>query len=173
MRKDLEQCGKALYDRGFPWGTVTNGYLLNPSRLKALLDSGMRSMTISLDGLEKSHTQLRGNNKSYNKALEAIQLLSSVENFTYDIVTCVSDLNFEELEQLKNLLIEKGVKEWRISTIFPVGRAMQYNELQLSPTKFKALLEFIASTRKENRIKLNYACEGFLGSIGKVGGLLF
>jgi len=163
MRKDLEQCGKALYDRGFPWGTVTNGYLLNASRLNSLLEAGMRSLTISLDGLEKSHNQLRGNNKSFNKAIEAIWMLPSAEDLTYDIATCVSSLNFDELDKLKNLLIDIGVKQWRIFTIFPVGRATQHKELQLSPVQFKALFDFIAKIRKEKRIKLNYGCEGFLG----------
>jgi len=164
MRKDLEQCGKALYDRGFPWGTVTNGYLLNASRLNTLLNSGMRSMTISLDGFEKSHNTLRGNNKSYEKAINAIQMLALIKDFKYDIVTCASSLNFEELDKLKNLLINIGVKEWRIFTIFPVGRAQQHKELQLTSLQFKVLFDFIAKSRRENRIKLNYGCEGFLGN---------
>lgn len=29
MRKDLEECGRAIYERGFPWGMVTNGLLTN------------------------------------------------------------------------------------------------------------------------------------------------
>lgn len=49
LRKDLEECGKKLYARGFPWGIVTNGYLLTKERLISLLKSGLRSITISLD----------------------------------------------------------------------------------------------------------------------------
>ena len=26
MRQDLEECGLAIYKKGFPWGMVTNGY---------------------------------------------------------------------------------------------------------------------------------------------------
>jgi len=28
LRKDLEQCGLELYNQGYPWGFVTNGYAL-------------------------------------------------------------------------------------------------------------------------------------------------
>ena len=29
LRKDLEETGRNLYKRGFPWGIVTNGMFLN------------------------------------------------------------------------------------------------------------------------------------------------
>ena len=32
MRADLEECGKGIYSRGFPWGMVTNAYGLTPER---------------------------------------------------------------------------------------------------------------------------------------------
>lgn len=164
LRKDLEQIGTSLYNRGFPWGMVTNGMLLNQQRLESLLASGLRSVTVSLDGLEESHNWLRGHPKSYQQAYEAIKLLPTIPELNYDVVTCVNQKNFGELEQLKEMLINTGIKEWRIFTIFPIGRAKEHQELQLEPKDFKALFDFIAHTRKEGKIKLNYGCEGFLGA---------
>lgn len=37
MREDLEECGKAIHDKGFPWGMVTNGLAMTPERFTALL----------------------------------------------------------------------------------------------------------------------------------------
>src|SRR5450759_847495 len=153
MRKDLESCGNELYKRGFPWGIVTNGYLLNQNRLKSLLDSGLRAITVSLDGLEDSHNWLRGNANSFKNVLEAIKLLPSSENLKYDVVTCVNQRSIDELIQLKETLIEIGIKDWRIFTIFPIGRAKEYPELQLSSAQFKQVLDFIKDTRKEDRIR--------------------
>ena len=164
LRKDLEQIGSSLYERGFPWGVVTNGMLLNKQRLEALMNAGLRAVTISLDGLENAHNWLRGSTKSFENAYKVIQLLPTAPQLKYDVVTCVNQINFNELAQLKALLIAAGVKEWRVFTVFPIGRAKEHEELQLSPTSFKALFEFIKQTRKENKIKLNYGCEGFLGS---------
>jgi radical SAM enzyme (rSAM/lipoprotein system) len=163
LRKDLKQIGISLYKRGFPWGIVTNGMLLTAERLEALIQSGLRAVTVSLDGLEDSHNWLRGARKSFANAWKAIQILPSVNDLRYDVVTCVNQKNFNELEKLKNMLIDAGVKEWRIFTIFPIGRAKKHEELQLPPRDFKNLFNFIKETRKENRIKLNYGCEGFLG----------
>jgi len=164
VRKDLEQVGKALYDRGFPWGIVSNGMLLDQQRLNSLLNSGLRSVTISLDGLEESHNWLRGHKSSFTRAFNAIKLLPKVDDLKYDVVTCVNRRNFDELERIKDLLIKNGIFDWRIFTIFPIGRAASNPDLQLLPDQFKALFEFIRKIRNEGQIKLSYGCEGFLGN---------
>ncbi|MCQ2224354.1 MAG: TIGR04133 family radical SAM/SPASM protein [Paludibacteraceae bacterium] len=162
VRHDLEEAGQAMYDMGFPWGIVTNGFLLTPQRLQSLLNAGMRSCTVSLDGLEESHNWLRGHSDSFRRAVAAIKLLPATD-LRFDVCTCVNNRNFEELSQIKELLIDCGVKEWRLFTIFPIGRAANNPELQLSDERFKAVFDFIAETRKEGRIKVSYGCEGFLG----------
>lgn len=163
MRKDIEQCGKELQAMGFPWGLVSNGYLLDEKRLVSLVDAGMTAATISLDGFANSHNALRRNDKSYTRAMSAIQLLARAEGLRYDVVTCVSSLNIHELHDLKKILIRSGVKEWRIFTIFPIGRADGNQKLYLSNEQFRHLFDFISATRKEGIIRVNYGCEGFLG----------
>jgi radical SAM enzyme (rSAM/lipoprotein system) len=164
VRKDIEKIGINLYKRGFPWGIVTNGMLLDDRKLQSLLNAGIRAITVSLDGLEASHNWLRGNKNSFQNAMKAIQLFPRTGQLKYDVVTCVNQRNFHELQQIKELLIEIGITAWRIFTIFPIGRAKQNIDLQLNPTEFKALFDFIKQTRQEKKIKLNYGCEGYLGN---------
>jgi radical SAM enzyme (rSAM/lipoprotein system) len=164
LRNDIENMGAQLYDWGFPWGIVTNGMLLNKQRLNSLINSGLRSITVSLDGLEASHNWLRNHPNSFKKAFEAIKLLTSTKGLRYDVVTCVNPCNFEELGQIRDLLIGIGVKEWRVFTIFPVGRAKEELRLQLSAVQFVEVFDFIRQTRTEKKIKLSYGCEGFLGN---------
>ncbi len=164
VRKDIEEVGMELYRRGFPWGIVTNGMLLSKNRLNLLLNAGLRSLTISLDGLENSHNWLRNDKNSFKKAISAIKLLPSTSDLKYDVVTCVNQKNITELSQIRDLLISLGIKEWRIFTIFPIGRAKNHSELQLNPIQFKSLFDFIKNIRKERNINLNYGCEGFLGN---------
>ncbi len=164
LRNDLEIAGKALYERGFPWGIVTNGLLLSKSRLDSLMDAGIRAVTVSLDGLRSAHNWLRGNPKSFEKACSAIKLLSQFPELKFDVVSCVHQVNFPELEQLRDLLISSGIKNWRIFTIFPTGRAAGDEKLQLTAADFKGLFDFIKQTRTEGKIKLDYGCEGYLGN---------
>ena len=163
LRNDLEICGQELYKRGFPWGFVTNGFLLTGKRLAGLLDSGLRTVTISLDGLSANHNWLRGIPNGFLKTVNAIRLVSESGKLVYDVVTCVNQRNINELHEIKQLLISLKVKQWRLFTIFPVGRATDNPELLLTDKQFVQLFEFIKETRKEGLISASYGCEGFLG----------
>lgn len=164
MRKDLEECARAVYDKGFPWGMVTNGLHLTPQRWIGLQRAGIHSMTISLDGLEEEHNWMRGNAQSFQMVSRAIDMLVAKGDFLFDIVTCVNRRNYPRLNQIKDFLISKGVKRWRLFTVFPVGRAAQDPDMRLTSEEFRGVLDFIKATRKEGRIRADYGCEGFLGN---------
>jgi radical SAM enzyme (rSAM/lipoprotein system) len=164
MRKDLEKCGEEIYKRGYPWGMVTNGFGLTAERFNSLLKAGLRSITISLDGLNpETHDWFRGKSGSWEKAIQAIEGVVATGDLMYDIVTCVNKRNIDDLEAIRDLFISKGVKRWRLFTVFPKGRAKDNPLLQLSKQDFIRLMEFIKQTRKEGKIKASYGCEGFLG----------
>lgn len=164
MRKDLADCGREISRRGFPWGMVTNGFALTPARLDELLKAGLRSITVSLDGLNpETHDWFRNKKGSWEKAIDAIARVAATPNLVYDVVTCVNKRNIDDLEALKDLLVSKGVRQWRLFTIFPKGRAANNPELQLDNTGFVRLMDFIKTTRSEGLIKASYGCEGFLG----------
>ena len=129
----------------------------------------MHSITISLDGFEEAHDWMRRIPNGFKHAVEAIKLLVDDGDIRYDVVTCTNQKNYATLSEFKDFLISLGVKEWRIFTVFPVGRAASDPELQLSAEQYTQLMDFIVKTREEGRIKLEYACEGFLGRYeGKV-----
>ncbi|MBQ3751962.1 MAG: TIGR04133 family radical SAM/SPASM protein [Prevotella sp.] len=174
MRRDLEACGRAIYERGFPWGMVTNALHLTPERYRGLLRAGMHSMTISLDGLEEDHNWMRGNPQSFQMVNQAIDLLVATTGFTFDIVTCVTQKNYEKLDEIGDFLISKGVGRWRLFTVFPVGRAAYDPMMRLTDEQFRGVFDFIKRTRKEGRIRADYGCEGFLGNYeGEVRNRLF
>ena len=164
MRDDLELIGEELTRRGYPWGMVTNGLALSEERLAGLVKAGLRSISVSLDGFEEEHTFIRRNTKSFAHAMEAIHAIQSYPQLAHDVITCVTPALVPRLEAFKEWLIGEGVSEWRIFSIFPAGRANEHRSLQLSAEEFRTTLDFIRRTRKEGRINLSYACEGFLGN---------
>jgi radical SAM enzyme (rSAM/lipoprotein system) len=163
MRRDLEKAGLEIYKRGYPWGMVTNGMALDEARFRSLLRAGLHSITLSLDGFEPDHVYIRRHPKSFENALRVLRLIVHEPSIAYDVVTCVTADSLERLPEFRNFLISEGVKSWRVFTIFPVGRAAEDPKLQLSNEQFRLLMEFIRETRREGKIRLDYACEGFLG----------
>ena len=168
LRKDLEQVGRALYDRGYPWGIVTNGWLLDECRLRGLLAAGMRSLTLSLDGLEADHDWMRGCQGSFQRTWQAIGLLCRTEGLTWDVDTCVNRRNYPHLEAMREALTQVGVKHWRLLTVFPMGRAAADPEMTLTDEEFQGLMHYIrrqrqAYLRGQQPLHCYYGCEGFLG----------
>ena len=163
LRPDLEEAGREVTRRGYPWGMVTNGMALTAERFERLLDAGLRSVAVSLDGFEAEHNRLRGNPLSYDRALAAVRMIVREPSLSYDVITCATPAVMPTLEPFRDMLIAEGVEHWRLFSIFPMGRAKSDPSLQLSDAQFRELLEFIRRTRLEGRIDAGYACEGFLG----------
>lgn len=167
LRDDLEEVGLELYRREYPWGLVTNGFLLDEKRLELLMASGMHSITVSLDGFEEQHNWIRRHPQSFAKAVAAIKLLAQQKDILWDVVTCVNPRSYPRLQEFKEFLISLGVPAWRLFSIFPMGRAAHDPELQLSDEQFCGILDFIEGERSkvkgERLIEVSYACEGFLG----------
>ena len=168
LRKDLAECGKRLRENGFRWGIVTNGFAYDEAMHAKLISAGMGSITVSLDGLEENHNWLRNHPKSFERAVESLKLIASYPRLNYDVVTCVHQRNFSELADLKEFLISKNIKKWRIFTIAPIGRASENPEMLLSNEQTRQLMNFIAETRQnDNRIDLYFSCESYVGNYEK------
>lgn len=162
VRKDILECGKEITKRGFIWGMVSNGMLLSEVKLVSLINAGLRTIAISLDGFEKSHNWMRGNSHSFHNAVNAIKLLCHT-NIAWDVITCVNRKNLESIQEFRDYLISIGVRQWRLFTVFPSGRAKFNPAFDMSGRELNRLMNFIVSTRNQGKIDVSYSCEGFFG----------
>ena len=168
MRKDLADIGRALKQRGYPWGMVTNGLALTETRFRELVAAGLRSITVSCDGLEKDHIWLRQHPLAFEGATRAIRLIAEYNKnhpspLTWDVVTCANRRNIGHLPQIREMLWSLGVRDWRVFGIDPMGRAATNEELLLTDDQFQYLMKYIASEREAGH-HVSYSCEGYLGS---------
>lgn len=161
MRKDLAENGRRLRENGFRWGIVTNGILYDKEKQNELLNAGLGSITLSLDGLEDNHNWLRGTSVAYKKALNALELIGSQKRLNADVVTCVNQRNFSELDKISDLVHQHGLSQ-RLFTISPIGRAKDNPELFLTNAQMKEMMDFIVEKRKEGH-EISFSCEGYTG----------
>lgn len=161
MRKDLAQVGAALKQRGYPWGMVTNGLALTEKRFKELVASGLCSMAISFDGMQDNHNWLRQHPLAFEGATRAIKLAAATPSLVWDVVTCVNQRTINQLDEMREYLWSIGVRNWRLITIDPMGRAADNPELLLTPEQYRQVLDYIREKRKEG-LHISYSCEGFM-----------
>ena len=163
VRKDIVQVGAQIKQRGYLWGMVTNGMLLTQDKVSELVETGLDTVAMSFDGFEPEHNWMRGSDQSFKRADAALDWFNEHPGLTWDVITCVNQRNFNYLNELKEYLISRGVKMWRIFTVAPMGRAVTEPDLMLSNEQFGQLMDFITMVRREGRIRLNFSCEGFVG----------
>ena len=163
VRPDMIECGRQIVQHGFYWGMVSNGMLIDGPMMRELSRAGLSSLAIDIDGTPEHHNWLRQSEVSFDRAYNAICHVRRAPRLTWDVITCVNRRNFNDLPELKRMLIEAGVKRWRCFIITPMGRAKGMEELQISDEQYVELLDFIAETRKEGKIILSHSCEGYLG----------
>lgn len=174
IREDLPIVGEELRKRGFPWGMVTNGVALTEQKFRELRRAGLKSLTISLDGLEEEHNWMRGVPRAFDGATRAIRLAAAEKNLAWDVVTCVNRRNIHHLTDIRDYLLSLGCHNWRLFGIDPMGRAATNPELLITDEEYRQLLDFIRTQREEGIIHASYSCEGFLGDYeGQVRDHLF
>ena len=79
--------------------TITTNALNLKRRADDLVEGGLSELYISLDGLEETHNYIRGNKRSFQKAIEGIEYISSLKNAPEISVYCViTEWNYMELE---------------------------------------------------------------------------
>ncbi len=162
----LAKVSECFAERNCRWGLVTNGFALTPERFERLVDRGLSSMTISVDGSEESHNWLRRHPESYERAMKAVAILGKSRLLFRDVVSCVWRGNLGDLDELGGRLVDAGLNSWRIFRIFPKGRAAAEPELVLDRDDTERLLDWIAEKRplyKKAGLNLSYSCEGYVG----------
>ncbi len=164
LRKDLFEVMAFARGLGFPWGVVTNGFLLDEEAARKMREAGMSTVSVSIDGIGATHDKFRGTIGAYEKAIKAVKILVSA-NFLdcIQITTSVNKENFKELDKMYATFLLLGIHSWRVMNVDPIGRAEENKDIILSGAELKELLNFIKRKRKESKIDIVYGCEGFLG----------
>lgn len=150
---------------GFGWGMTTNGTLITPAAAKKLHEAGMRTVSVSVDGLPDSHEWFRRSPGSYEKTLSGIRALLEEGGFDHvQITSVIHHGNIGELDEMYRRFSRLGVRSWRVINIEPIGRAKEQPELLLTPQEYRRLFDFIREKRFSGPMEVCYGCSHFLGT---------
>ena len=148
---------------GFKWGMTSNAVLITPDVARMLQRCGMKTISVSIDGLPETHDKIRGLRGAYDKAMEGIQNLIDLHCFdSIMVTTVVNHKTMEELEPLYKIMQGIDIDSWRVMGIEPIGRALEHPELLLTDEDHKKLMDFIREKRAENA-PVCYGCCHYLG----------
>jgi len=163
MRDDILDIGDAIIMRGFRWILETNGFLLNLDMQKQLSNKGLSEIILSLDGMEKNHNWFRGHPNSFENSLYAIkQVVRFYPEIDLKIRTIVNKKNLNDLDLLKDMLIQLKVKTWLLQIVNPDAHNTYtpISELLISDKEHYIVQKKIKLWNSSQRIVVKYSCNG-------------
>lgn len=164
LREDLFDIMSYAHRLGFAWGMTSNGTLITPEVAKKLHKTGMKTISISVDGLKESHDWFRQIPGSYERTMQGIRNLLDEGGFQHvQITSVIHHQNIQELEKMYDVFSETGVRSWRVINIEPIGRAKEQPELLLTREEYIRLFDFIREYRRKGRMEVSYGCSHYLG----------
>lgn len=164
VRKDLFDIMKYARSLGYNWGMTTNGMLINDKIIEKMKETEIRTISISLDGLKETHEKFRKVPGSFDIIIDNLKKLQKLDCLVeLQVTTVANKKNLHELESVYNLLLDIGIKNWRLATVDPIGRAKANDEILLDKDGYNYVFNFIKEKRQEGKIKLEYGCSHYLG----------
>ena len=167
LRHDLFEIMREATAMGFEWGMVTNGSLITDETIEQMKESGLKTVTISVDGLRETHDSLRHLPGSWDKIMVALKKLKAAAFLDHLQVTFTANRrNVFEFETLYEILRPLKLDSIRVSMMDPIGRAMDNTDLLLTREEllyFTALINRL--NRKPGATHILWGCPHFLGNL--------
>ena len=148
---------------GFKWGMTTNGTLIDAGVARRLADAGLRTVSISVDGIGEKHDAFRRKKGAYDAAIAGVRNLIEVGSLdAVQITTVVTHDTVRDLPAMFEEFDKLDLDSWRISNVEPIGRALLNSNLMLTPDDYRFMFDFIREKRRD-MIPVLYGCQHFLG----------
>jgi radical SAM protein with 4Fe4S-binding SPASM domain len=160
---DFFKLAQEIHDRGFRWGMTSNGTLISREVARRLHETGMGTISISLDGLPETHDAFRRTPNGWKRAMDGVMNLLRVGGFqAVQITTVCSHKSVQELDALYDILKNVDIDSWRVVNMDPIGRAKAHPELLLTKEDYRTMFEFIRNKRIAGE-PVCYGCSHYLG----------
>ena len=132
LRDDWDVIATEITRRGMNCSMATGARNLTQDRVDRAAAAGMRAISISIDGLERTHDAQRGPRGAFAAAVEAAERVAK-SPIRLSFNTQINRLSMPELPAIADLLVELGGKAGQLQLTVPMGRAADRPDLLLQP----------------------------------------
>ena len=158
MRPDLFDIIEYGENKGLRMVIAVNGTLVDESTARKLKDSGIRRVSLSIDGRgRQSHDAFRGVEGSFDAVLKAARTFSAVD-LPFQVNTTVTALNVDEIDDIYSLARSLGAAAWHVFLLVPVGRGKGLKGKELSARDYEDVLHHLRRIETENELEIKVTC---------------
>lgn len=158
LRQDIFEIARYGSELGLRMVLATNGTLIDKTIAHRIKESGIKRVSISLDGNDShSHDSFRKVYGAYDQAIRGIEVLKKA-GIEFQINTTIVDSNKGLLPQINQKALELGAVAHHIFMLVPVGRGKEILDLSLQARDYEETLGWFLRRKDEIPIQLKATC---------------
>ena len=150
LRPDWLEIAKAITEAGMHCGMTTGGFGISLDTARRMKEAGIKVVSVSVDGLEKTHNRLRGKEGSWQWAFKTMSHLKEV-GIPFGCNTQINRLSAPEFPLVYERIRDAGIFAWQIQLTVPMGNAADNHNILLQPYELLDLYPMIARVVKRAR----------------------
>ncbi len=157
-REDLEALVAHAAGLGFPCALATCGNNLSRERLLALKAAGIRTLSVSIDGVdEAAHDAFRGVPGAYRQALRTMALAREC-GVAFQVNSVVSKATLPHLRAFRDFALAQGACRIDYFFLVPVGRGKGIADACLSSEEAEAAFAELLALEAEGTLSMHLTC---------------
>ena len=158
LRDDIFDIARYGTEKGLRMVMAPNGTLITPEHARRMVDSGIKRISISLDGATREkHDSFRGVPGAYDGALRGIAYAKEV-GLEFQINTTISKLNLDQIPKIQALAVELGAVAHHIFLLVPTGRGKYIIDQEITAREYEETLNWFYDQRDKTPLQLKATC---------------
>nr|NJM03166.1 heme b synthase [Desulfobacula sp.] len=135
-----------------------NGTLITKESAGKMKDSGIKRISISLDGSSPdTHDAFRGIPQAFEKALQGIQFAKEA-GLEFQINTTITKTNLSEIPKILKLAESLGAAAHHIFLLVPTGRGKYILDGEINAVEYEETLNWFYDQREKVKLQLKATC---------------
>ncbi|MBM4315740.1 MAG: heme b synthase [Deltaproteobacteria bacterium] len=158
LRADIYEIAAYGTELGLRMVLATNGTFVTEAVAKKLIESGIRRVSISLDGPDAaSHDSFRGVPGAFAEALAGIEALKKA-GLEFQINTTITQVNLARIREIHDLAHRLGAAAHHIFLLVPTGRGKELADQAITPLAYEETLNWFYEEGLGCGIQLKATC---------------
>lgn len=149
LREDVFDIARYGTSLGLRMCMATNGALVTPEICREMKDSGIKMVSLSLDGANAAvHDDFRSQPGAFDGVMNAIRLFNE-HGIDFLVNSSFTRRNQQQIPEIYQLVKSLGAKAWYLFMIVPTGRGEEIMAELIPPDEYEAMLNWHYDMEKE------------------------
>lgn len=158
LRPDIFDIAAYGTGKGLRMTMAPNGTLITESIARKMADTGIKRISISLDGATReSHDKFRGVEGAFDGSMKGLALAKEA-GIEFQINTTITQSNLDQITRIQDLAVTLGAVAHHIFLLVPTGRGKYIVDEEISAGEYEKTLNWFYDRKDETPMQLKATC---------------